>query len=215
MMTIVDMIDATHVNVGSIPTAAVKVAGYVTGTPDIAWTAGDWGKFPHAGQVRIDQGGPGSPVQPLNVADVYDVEAGAWQPGQIPALVKARHGTTVYGSDGELSAVASALQAALGPPPWPCDCWLANWNLSRAQAAALVGVTVHGMPCKAVQWASPSSNPDTPVPGSGVLLSAAQVDLSVADAAWHPAPAPVKQSYIVVREADLHTTVQHSGDVLP
>ena len=44
------------------------------------------------------------------------------------------------------------------------------------------------MTCRAVHWASPTSNPGTIVPGGTLTLAQAQVDLSVAEDAWHPAP---------------------------
>ena len=45
-------------------------------------------------------------------------------------------------------------------------------------------------PVKAVQWASPSSNPGTLVPGTGLTLTQANCDLSVADKSWPSVPPP-------------------------
>jgi hypothetical protein len=57
--------------------------------------------------------------------------------------------------------------------------WLADWSLSRAQAARLLGTRLDGHKIVAVQWASPASNPDTPLPRSSLTLEQANCDLSV------------------------------------
>jgi hypothetical protein len=192
----VTLIDAIRVNAHNIPPSTPKVAGYGTGIGDVPWTDAEWDLFPHSGLVVIDQT-PGGAVFAAGQADVYDMEALAGTPGQFPALVKARIAkgitwSTGYGTDSTLAAAKAALDGA-GPHGWyygHVDCWLANWNLSEAQAAALVDTLVQGLTCRAVQWASPSSNPNTIVPGGTQTLAQAQVDLSVAEAAWHPAPPP-------------------------
>lgn len=172
------MLDATHGAVPNIPLTTTKIAGYVTGSGGIAWIASDWQRFPHAGLVRIDQDAAAS----VPSADVLDVENGAATPSETPGWVRAHGpGATIYGTDGTLAACATA--AGLH-----ADCWLADWNLNQAAATALIGTTRHGMVIRAVQWASPTSNPRTLVPGSTLNLAAANVDLSVADITWHPAP---------------------------
>jgi hypothetical protein len=63
------------------------------------------------------------------------------------------------------------------------------------------------MTCVGVQWASPSSNPNTVLPGpSGKTLREANVDLSVVDAGWvpsgmgkAPAPAPKPVAKVMTR----------------
>jgi hypothetical protein len=192
------MIDAIRVNVGNIPRSTPKVAGYVTGTADIRWTATQWGLFPHAGHVRIDQS-PALAEFSAGQADVADVESLA---GTISSFVEAvrvriaagarERWSTIYGTDATLAAAAAELRAG-GPHGWyygHVDCWLANWNLNEAEAAALIGRQIHGLTCRAVQWASPTSNPGTIVPGGTLALAQAQVDLSVAADTWHPAPSP-------------------------
>lgn len=76
--------DATHDQVAAIPPWVDLVAGYVTGTADIQWTPADWERFPVGSRVTIDQGGPGAPVY---AADVIDVEAGAYVPGDVPGWI--------------------------------------------------------------------------------------------------------------------------------
>jgi hypothetical protein len=194
MATTEPMIDAIRVNARNIPRSAPKVAGYVTGTGDVPWTATEWGYFPRAGHVRIDQS-PGLTVFAAGQADVADVE---YLAGTIDSFTRAireridagHQWSTIYGTDGTIAAAAAALQAA-GPHGWyygHVDSWVADWNLNEASAATLIGRQVHGLTCRAVQWASPTSNPGTIVPGSPSTLAQLQVDLSIADAAWHPAP---------------------------
>ena len=128
-------------------------------------------------------------------ADVADVEFLAGTTGSFVRALRARiaakvRWSTIYGTDATIATAAAELASA-GPHGWyyrHVDCWLANWNLDEAQAAALTGGRIHGLACRAVQWASPTSNPGTIVPGGTLTLAQAQVDLSVAEDAWHPAP---------------------------
>lgn len=217
------MIDAIRTNARNIPGSTLKVAGYVTGSGDVPWTSAEWGLFPKAGHVRIDQTPTGQAFA-LGDADVYDIEALAGTVTSFIHCVRQRissgiQWSTAYGTDSTLAAVEAALEAA-GPHGWyfgHVDCWLANWDLSESQAAALIGREVHGMTCRAVQWASPTSNPTTPVPGSGLSLASAQVDLSVAEASWHApsAPKPEPQTeYIVIRLPDGASAKMLSGMTL-
>jgi len=180
------MIDAIHANVGNVPASTLKVAGYVTGTPDIRWTHQDWQRFPHAGTVRIDQS-PGLAEYASNAASVADIEPGA---GTVGAFVTAsqsrlrlRRLLWFYGTQSVISQVSAALTAA-GIPLSECGAWLANWNLSEAEADAALGTAIAGIRLVGVQWASPTSNPGTKVPGSNLTLAQAQVDLSVTVPGW-------------------------------
>ena len=76
------MIDATHLGLPSAIGAIHDLlpgdiaAGYVTGSPEIIWTPADWATIPtDLKDVMIDQGFTGSPN---SMADVRDVENGAW-----------------------------------------------------------------------------------------------------------------------------------------
>jgi hypothetical protein len=188
------MVDAIRVNARHIPRGIPKVAGYVTGTGGVPWTATQWGYFPRAGHVRIDQS-PALAAFSAGRADVADVEFLAGTIGSFVRAVRARiaageRWSTIYGTDATIAAATAELESA-GPHGWyygHVDCWLANWNLDEAQAAALAGRQIHGLGCRAVQWASPTSNPGTVVPGGTLTLAQAQVDLSVAEDTWHPAP---------------------------
>jgi hypothetical protein len=183
------MIDATHADVTNIPQGTRKVAGYVTGTADIRWTPADWHRFPHAGHVRIDQQG-----DPSLHAAIVDCEALAATPRVAAECIRARLAAGhsrggVYASQDTVPAVAAALKTA-SVSAAQVDLWLANWNLSKAGATALLGRKMFGLTIQAVQWASPTSNPNTRVPGSTLTLREANVDLSVTVNGWH-APPPV------------------------
>ena len=180
------MIDAIHANVGNVPASTPKVAGYVTGTPDIRWTHQDWQRFPRAGTLRIDQS-PGLAEYASNAASVADIEPGA---GTVGAFVTASQSRLrlhrllwFYGTQSVISQVSAALTAA-GIPLSECGAWLANWNLSEAEADAALGTAIAGIRLVGVQWASPTSNPGTKVPGSNLTLAQAQVDLSVTVPSW-------------------------------
>jgi hypothetical protein len=65
--------------------------------------------------------------------------------------------------------------------------WVANWNLDEAEAAAQLGGDI-----VAVQWASPTSNPDTIVPGGTQTLADANIDISVTIPSWFAYKPPVR-----------------------
>lgn len=199
-MATVTMVDATHVCVGNVPISTPKVAGYVSGTPDIQWAPLDWARFPRSGKVRIEQAYGRWPPPDPRAYDVLDVEDGAVLPDQVPDQVHKRIGlgitwTNIYAPRSKMAQVQQALSGAESQfgHGWywgHVDCWLADPDLSEASAAALVGSVQYGMTCRAVQWATPRSNPGTLVPGSTLTLRQANVDLNAAEATWFPAPAP-------------------------
>jgi hypothetical protein len=132
--------DAIHDNVPALAQAPglQMVAGYVTGSADIKWTAADWARF-SLPEVTIDQGYTGSPVPG---ADVRDVEAGAWTPA---AAVNLSGWTapqpTIYCSLSVLSQVAQA--------GWRGAVWVADWTGSPPASPPAVPP---GMTCVAVQY---------------------------------------------------------------
>lgn len=197
---IADMADTIHGSVGLDIAGFPFVGGYVSGTPDIQWTAGDWSLFGKARKIRIWQNPGAAPA--IDGYDVLDVENGAVTPAEAAQEIRSRvqagvTWTTVYGTDATLQGVAQEVQK-LGKNIWigHVNCWLADWNLNRAEAILKVGSMVHGMTCVAVQWASPTSNPNTVLGhGSTKTLREANVDLSVVDLGWTPdgaIPPPVK-----------------------
>jgi hypothetical protein len=191
------MPDFTHDAVGNVPDSNTykHIAGYTSGTEGILWTTSDWDKYPNAVHIRIEQG-YGTDTPNMADYDVLDVEQGAWTPTTAAAEVKRRVEagyvwTTLYGSDGTLESCATLIKA-MGDEIWVghVDCVLANWNLTEAQAVALIGTQVAGMTCRGVQWASPKSNPKTSLPGTTLTLSQADVDLNVVQSSWKPVTVP-------------------------
>jgi hypothetical protein len=178
---VIPMIDAIHGCVSSIPARAQKVAGYVTGSSDIQWTAQDWARFATTAKVRINQM-PGT--NPL-LGDVLDVEDGAWTNEEAAQACKERkqHGLQInlYSSQGNLTALLNACDSA---GVTAGNLWVANYSLSEAEATAMVVHRSGPWPVQAVQWAAPQSNPDTRIPGSNLTLAEGNCDLSVTAAGW-------------------------------
>lgn len=193
------MLDTIGANSANIPLSTHYVAGYVSGIGDVPWTQAQFERFPTIRKVRIWQGAGIKPS--LQAYDVIDVESGAVTPQQAAMAIRDRvqaniPWTTVYGSDSTLAQVTEETRK-FGDSVWigHVNYWLANWNLNEAEAAALLDTQVHGASVVAVQWASPSSNPNTLVPGGSQTLSQANIDISVVDANWVPSggfgPTPV------------------------
>jgi hypothetical protein len=202
-----------------------KVAGYVTGSPDILWTLQEWDMFPDSqtGKVRIDQS-PGLQALATNKADVGDVEsrAGTIRDFINAALIRRDHykeKSTIYIQASNANEAHAECQSAgiLDHVLW----WIADWNLSEQEATARLNDTV-----VAVQYASPTSNPNTVIPGSLMRLADVNVDLSVTRADWIP-PKIVKLSLSVtpvsivvnggwskVSEADHYVIADATGKVL-
>lgn len=188
------MMDTEAGDAHNIPIETTHVGGYVSGTPDIKWTGQEWDMFPSSVRIRIEQG-YGALPNPGDY-DELDCERGALSPQTVAGLIAARvaagyEWTTVYASRANLALVATAVQAH-GDAVWVghVNCMLADWNLDQAEAEALVGTSVEGMYCIGVQWASPSSNPHTLIPGTSMTLIDGNVDLAVVEAGWTPSTLP-------------------------
>jgi hypothetical protein len=193
MTRVVDMIDAIGADSSVIPDHTQRVAAYLTGSGGIAWTGPQVAQLRSKGVhtvIRIDQ------ASNLNLFRGYPYVVCDIEPGAKSAPTAAREAaerakigarTGFYFSAGDIAAVAAACRAE-GLSPFP-DAWEADWNLSRDEAIAQLGKIVDGFPIVAIQWASPTSNPSTIMPGSRLTLAQANADLSVTLADW-PAPLP-------------------------
>lgn len=193
------MVDMTHDAVGKVPAHFDYVGGYCSGLGSVPWDAADWAKYGNARIIRIYQGAGAFPG--IAGFDEIDVETGAVTPQQAADLVEQRVNagitwTGIYGSDAAIAETSTLIQAK-GVRVWNGHvyCRVANWNLDEVEASKLVGTYIHGMTCVGVQWASPSSNPNTILPGTSLTLAQANVDLSVVDVNWIPSggfspPAP-------------------------
>jgi hypothetical protein len=176
----VTMIDTIGADAFNIPASAPKVAGYVTGSAGIIWTDQDWARF-SGGEVHINQDPDSSPLN----GNVLDVEPVAWTNEGAAQACKTRlaHGRGIhcYTASSNLTPLVNEL-LAVGITS--CNIWLANWSLSEAEATHMVYTRSGPWPLVAVQWASPTSNPDTILPGSSLTLAQANCDLSVTADDW-------------------------------
>jgi hypothetical protein len=148
--------DAIHVNVPRLPPG--QAAGYTTGTPMIRWTGADGAA--HPGWVRICQDAAASD----HTADVLDVEqyaatnseAAGWYRAAEKSYVNAdrpgQRSPALYTSASNVTPLVNALLAG-GVKSGP-GLWVANWNLSQAQAYADVVNAAGPFPIIGVQWAS-------------------------------------------------------------
>jgi hypothetical protein len=150
----VTVCDAIRVNVGHLPKGAA--AGYTTGHGVVPWGAAEWKA--HPGAVRICQD-PGA-TDPT--ADVLDVEAGAATVGTCARWAEAaaanvaagkrpgqRH-PAVYMSLSSVTPVVNAL--VHGGIHSGVSLWVANWNLTEAEAAVLVAHAGGPFPIVGVQY---------------------------------------------------------------
>lgn len=202
------MADAIHADATNIPASIPKVAGYVTGTPDICWTATDWAHFPSSGHVRIDQS-VALASWAAGAADVADMEMGAATQATViqAALERKAKGwwSFVYVAEGNYTALQAAVQAAglTGHVQY----WIADWNLDEAQAVAQLGGDV-----VAVQYASPSSDPDMLVPGDSHNLAQANADISVTVPSWFQFISATPPATGLVVTSDFKTYAVTSAD---
>lgn len=183
--------DAIHANITHLPPG--PSAGYTTGTPDIRWTTTDWQHHPAA--IRIDQDASATDA----TADVLDVERGAATEADCPGWYKhaaasymagtrpgQRH-PAIYTSAANVTNVANALIAG-GVHSGP-GLWVANWNLTDAQAAGDVVAAAGPFPIIGVQfhsgafydtsvfasaWRSAVSATSLPSPGAGPFTQPTQ-----------------------------------------
>jgi hypothetical protein len=184
------MLDTIGTCAANIPAETPFIGAYASGTGVVPWTSHALSLFPKARIFRIYQNG-GAPLT-VHEWDVLDVETRAFTVAEATQEVKDRVDagivwTTIYGSRPTLKAMTASLKA-LGEHYWNghVNYWLADWNLNQEEASALIDTFVEGASCVAVQWASPSSNPNSPVPGGSHTLAQTNLDISVANGNWHP-----------------------------
>ena len=146
--------DAIRTNAHLLPPGLA--AGYSTGSGSVPWSAAEWAA--HRGAVRIDQ----DPAATDHTADILDVEAGAatvadcprWCEAAVASFAAAtrpgqRH-PAIYCSLSTVTAVVDELIAG-GIVSGP-GLWVANWNLTLAEAQGLVAAGSGPFPIVGVQW---------------------------------------------------------------
>lgn len=200
------MIDTVGANASVIPASATRVGVYVTGSGVVPWPQAQIDRFNpgKTARIRIDQS-PSLSVFAAGHADVADVEPGAGTVTSAVSAILHRQSlglsSTVYCNRTDFATLVAALEKA-SVPLHNVGVWLADWSLSQAKASALLSTKINGLVCNAVQWASPSSNPSTTLPGTSLTLKESNCDLSVAWDKWfQPAdevPPPVaKQASLI------------------
>lgn len=158
-MGIVVGFDAIHANISHLPIGH-QAAGYVTGSPDIQWTAEDFAAHPNA--VRIDQ----SPVSGVwdHTADVDDFENGAVTLDELATRAKERMASfkavtrpgqrepAVYMSASNVSLVVNALIA--GGVHSGVGLYIAHFGISESDAVLAVQNASGPFPVIGFQFAS-------------------------------------------------------------
>jgi hypothetical protein len=185
------------------------LAGYVTGLDGVDWPARYWTDLAtKCGLFRYDQT-PALSLFGSGAADGADIErgAGVLSDAIIAAQNREAHGwdSYFYFSQGVLG---QARQAVAGSGLKRVSFIVANWGDSRATAEAFIAANPD---VAGVQWASPSSNPDTICPGTSKTLAELNVDLNVTQAgffALHPVPPPPPANWTEEIVKELPTLAQ-------
>lgn len=187
------LVDAIAGDSTRIP-ASSNVAGYLTGQ-GIAWSTAEWSRF-LAARVRILQEWTTDQLTWLQ-ADVLDVEARALTLPQAVEIARYRAAhklaSTTYIEASQLAAARAAMSDLTD-----ATFFVANWNLTAAEARALIRGDI-----VAIQYASPTAGSKDALPGTDLTIIEANVDLSIASVTWlseisarwpkpkpKPAPAP-------------------------
>ncbi|HET9970886.1 MAG TPA: hypothetical protein VFQ68_21800 [Streptosporangiaceae bacterium] len=153
-IAVVTVCDAIRINAGHLPKG--PAAGYSTGTGIVPWGPAEWKA--HPGAVRICQ----DPGATDTTADVLDVEAGAATVSKVAGWAEAAAANVAAGTrPGQrhpavymsLSAVTPVVNALIGGGIREgVGLWVANWNLTAAEAAVLVTHAGGPFPVIGVQY---------------------------------------------------------------
>lgn len=160
-----------------LDTKPTAIWPYITGNDGIAWTPEEIDHFRRQGVAvyLVNQGFMQSPAEALT-GDEFDFEVGAWTLPELVAVVEARRkaswSTRVYCNWSNYGLIKQALaEAGAGRSVF---FRIADWNLDQHTADLELHADVY-----AGQWASPTHNPATLVPGTNITLAEARADLSV------------------------------------
>lgn len=166
--------DTIGSNAGVIPRTVRILWPYRTGSDGIAWHPAQVAEFHNATAIWVSQQDGG---QDLTDVTEYDIERGAWTVPDVIAVTKERQArrmvTTAYVEWADYGRLKQGL-AEIGIDR-NVYYRIADWNLD----AHLADVMLHG-DIYAGQWASPTSNPFTLLPGTNKTLHEADCDLNVA-----------------------------------
>lgn len=155
--------DVIGANVHNAPPG--QLAGYTTGSGAVPWTAAQFDA--HPGTVRIDQSRTSSIWD--SRADVDDYENGAVLLSELAGRAKERMASfhnvdrpgqrepAVYMSQSNVTAVVNALIA--GGVVSRVGLWIANWNMTQAEAEAAVANASGPFPIIGIQYNDTGSGP--------------------------------------------------------
>lgn len=165
--------DCPATQVAWLPRSIPAIWPYITGTPDIKWSPVEIAWFHRAKVFHVNQHFDNDDPY---LGDEFDVEELAWTPAQVVEVVRARRerqwSTRLYGTYATYGQTVTELANA---GVRRSTFWrIADWNLDAHMADATLWGDVY-----AGQWASPTSNPHTLIPGSDNELWVANVDLNV------------------------------------
>lgn len=174
-------VDTIGSDAGNLPSDLLAVMGYVTGTDGVAWTDADWNRFPYASKVTVDQSGS-LEMFASGHAVIADIEKGA---GTVATFLdaarereKLKLESYAYISYDNLAGLMNqVVKSKISNVRY----FVANTNLSASEAVSMLNRTNW----VGIQFASPSSNPNTRLPGSALTLHQANADLSVKIASWY------------------------------
>ncbi len=208
--------DTVRTSVGNIPSNAVCVLGYDTGSGIVPWTQNEWDYFPNAIKLHITQvDGNNNPD-----SDIIDIEPKAATIEQAVAWCKDRIShhkiATCYLSQSNVTSLVNALITAgitsgvyLG---------VAHPGMSIEEAQSILDQSGGPFPIVYVQYAWPDMGlgGDLKVPGSDLTLNQANVDLNLIRNDWlekvrplnKPAPTPVQK----IEEDEMYIVRFSDGD---
>lgn len=166
--------DTIGSNAGVIPRTARVLWPYRTGSSGVAWTPQQAAEFPDATAIWVTQE-DGDHV--LSNVTEYDIERGAWTVNGVIDAVRTRQDAKMVTTAYVTWADYGRLKQGLAEIGIDRNVWyrIADWNLDQH----LADVMLHG-DIYAGQWASPTSNPLTLLPGTKLTLAEANCDLNVA-----------------------------------
>lgn len=165
--------DCISASIDHLPVGVPVIWPYLTGSASVRWTSAQAAKYASSIQIWVNQGfnSPG----PL-VGTEFDIERGAWTVNDVVDITEERQAkkmvTTAYVTWDDYGHLKEGL-AEIGIDR-NVYYRIADWNLDQHLADAMLHGDIY-----AGQWASPTSNPRTLVPGTSTPLATANLDLNV------------------------------------
>ena len=178
------LLDTIHADADRLPVNMSACLEYMTGSHDIKWTLSDTRRFPNCTFIRVDQTAS-LDVYQAGGAELADVERGAGTMSEFIKAAKVRASkhwpNNLYCSLSNFTPAISAVHNA--GLTGQVNYHIADYDMSMDQAIRFIRTNNDVM---AVQFASPTSNPRTLVPGTAHTLKEVNCDLSIKRGEWYP-----------------------------